>query len=187
MQLQEVLLANDIFEDAALPTAPKTLLSKLDSLGIEYTLYKHQAVFTNEQAASLRGNVGGLETTNLFLRDKKGRMCLLSKAEKSKVDLKALDIALGYNRFSFGSAERLMENLGVKPGSVTAFSVINDTENKVEMFLDAAILKADLVGFHPLLNTLTVTLKPSDVVRFLESVNHAPKIVDLSLQPYALG
>jgi Ala-tRNA(Pro) deacylase len=161
------------------PTSPEALLARLAALGIAASSFSHPPVFTVEQAKSLRGELEGGHIKNLFLRNKKGAMWLVTCLEDRDIDLKALGRALGAGRFSFGSAARLMTYLGVLPGAVTPFAVINDTEGKVQVVLDAALLDCDRINAHPLVNDMTTAVAPGDLVRFLEAVGHPPQIFDL--------
>ena len=168
--------------DTALPTSPEALLQRLDALGIAHRTVSHPPVFTVEEAKALRGELPGHHIKNLFLRNKKGRMWLVTCLEDREIDLKALGERLEAGRFSFGSADRLMTYLGVRPGAVTPFAVINDRENAVTMVLDSGVMgggpKRELVNCHPLVNTMTTALAPDDLVRFLEAERHAPQMLD---------
>ena len=166
-------------DTAQLPTSPEALLARLAELGIEVSSFSHPPVHTVEEAKALRGELKGGHIKNLFLRNKKGAMWLITCLEDREIDLKALGRALGAGRFSFGSAERLMTYLGVLPGAVTPFAVINDTGGKVQVVLDAALLDCDPVNAHPLVNDMTTAVAPGDLVRFLEAVDHPPQIFDL--------
>jgi Ala-tRNA(Pro) deacylase len=95
------------------------------------------------------------------------------------IDLKTLPDRIGAARISFGKAELLQEVLGVEPGSVTPFALINDLEHQVNVVLDKKMMECDLVSYHPLVNTATTTLTPSDLMRFIESCGHKPQIVTL--------
>jgi Ala-tRNA(Pro) deacylase len=166
-------------DTAQLPTSPEALLARLAELGIEVSSFSHPPVHTVEEAKALRGELKGGHIKNLFLRNKKGAMWLITCLEDREIDLKALGRALGAGRFSFGSAERLMTYLGVLPGAVTPFAVINDTDGKVQVVLDAALLDCNPVNAHPLVNDMTTAVAPGDLVRFLEAVGHPPQIFDL--------
>lgn len=163
---------------AALPTTPEALFAHLEALGIEVSTVSHPPVFTVEEAKELRGELPGAHIKNLFLRNKKGRMWLVVCLEDRTIDLKALGACLDAGRLSFGSAERLMRVLGVEPGSVTPFAVVNDRDNEVAVVLDRAVREASAVNCHPLVNTMTATLAPADLVRFLEAGGHSPIILD---------
>jgi len=160
------------------PTSPEDLLAHLESLGIETRTVTHPPVYTVEEAKRLRGELPGAHIKNLFLKDKKGRMFLVTCLEDRQIDLKSLSDALGAKRFSFGSAERLMTYLGVTPGSVTPFAPINDTEGAVEVVLDAALEGHGPVNAHPLVNDRTTAIAAADLVRFLEATGHPPRLLD---------
>ncbi|MDP2312285.1 MAG: prolyl-tRNA synthetase associated domain-containing protein [Pseudomonadota bacterium] len=151
------------------------VLARLDALGIAYTVHRHPAVYTVEAAKVLRGDVGAAHAKNLFLRDKREQMWLLTVLEDRPVDFRALREVLDTRGTpSFGSPERLRTWLGVTPGSVTPLAAINDTGCGVRVVLDAALRDYPLVGVHPNHNEATVTLAPADLVRFLESTGHPP-------------
>ena len=160
---------------------PDQLFAALDALGIKHATVKHPPVFTVEQAASLRGEVPGGHTKNLFLRDKKNTLFLVVALEDALIDLKGLHRTLGATgRFSFGSADLLQEVWGVTPGSVTPFGAINDTQGRVTVVLDAEMMEHDTLNYHPLLNTMTTSLSRDDLVKFLESTGHVPRIEKIS-------
>ena len=160
---------------------PETLLVYLDSLGIAHTTVTHPPVFTVEQAKTLRGEIKGAHTKNLFLRDKKNAIFLVVALESSQIDLKGLHRLLGANgRFSFGSSDLLREVWGVEPGSVTPFGAVNDTEGRVTVVLDAAMMDHDILNYHPLLNTMTTSIARDDLVKFLEATGHTPRIERVS-------
>ena len=162
---------------------PDTLFASLDRLEIVYRTHTHAPVFTVDEAKDLRGTLPGAHCKCLFLRDKKGRNILVVCLEDRRLDMKALAGVIGAARLSFGSAERLFDRLGVVPGSVTPFAVINDMgsteDGKVGVVLDAAMMAADLVNYHPLDNTMTTALSPADLLRFLESTGHIPQVAEL--------
>ena len=161
--------------------APEDLFARLRELGIESTTTTHPPVFTVAEAKNLRGELPGAHIKNLFLRNKKGAMWLVVCLEDRRIDLKALAAALGAGRFSFGSAERLLRYLGVPPGSVTPFAVINDRAELVGVVLDSALLEGAAIHCHPLVNHMTTAIAPEDLMRFLEAERHAPKILDLHI------
>jgi Ala-tRNA(Pro) deacylase len=162
-----------------MPATPQDLFAYLDRLSIRHTSVTHPPLFTVEQSRSLRGTIPGAHTKNLFLRDKRGALFLLTALEDAAVDLKALHRQLDAGRFSFGSAERLREVWGVEPGAVTPFGALNDTAERVTVALDAALMRHATVNCHPLVNTMTTALAPADLVRFLEATGHPPRIVPL--------
>ncbi len=168
-----------VLADGTIPATPDELFSFLDGLGIESSTVHHPAVFTVEQAKALRGELPGAHTKNLFVRDKKGAMCLVVAREDCAVDLAALAGKLAMKRLSFGSPERLMRYLGVIPGAVTPFGVVNDHGQAVSVALDAGLRGYEYWSFHPLDNRMTTTLRPDDMLRFLEAAAHVPTWVDL--------
>ena len=155
------------------------LFARLDELGLSHRTVEHPALYTVEQSRELRGDLPGAHIKNLFLRDKKRRMWLVTVLESREMDLKSLRHRIGaQGNLSFGNAELLMERLGVIPGAVTPFSVINDREGAVTMVLDKALLEIDPVNAHPLRNDRTTAIAPGDLLRFLEAEGHAPLILD---------
>jgi Ala-tRNA(Pro) deacylase len=167
-----------------MPITPQQLFEALDSLGIAHKTVTHPPVFTVEQAGRLRGEVPGGHTKNLFLRDKKNALYLVVALEDAAIDLKGLHRILGANgRFSFGSADLLLEVLGVIPGAVTPFGAINDTQARVTVVLDAAMMEHAVLNYHPMVNTMTTSIMRDDLVKFLESTGHIPRIVGVSGTP----
>ena len=162
-----------------LPTSPEQLLARLKDLGIQSRTVSHPPVFTVEEAKALRGELPGGHVKNLFLRNKKGAMWLILAEEDRPIDLKALGEKIGAGRVSFGSADRLMQYLGVLPGSVTPFGVINDSGHEVQVVLDRALLAHDPINVHPLTNDRTTAISPKDLLIFLEACGHKPQILDL--------
>ncbi len=161
--------------------SPDDLFAYLDSLGIAHKTVTHPAVFTVEEARSLRGKLAGGHTKNLFLRDKKGAPYLVVAGEDAVIDLRALHRLLGASgRFSFGSPELMRELLGVEPGSVTPFAVMNDKERRITVVLDAAMMADEALNFHPLVNTGTTTISREGLLKFLEATGHPPRIKPVS-------
>jgi Ala-tRNA(Pro) deacylase len=161
--------------------SPDRLFAALDALGIAHATVKHPPVFTVEQARTLRGKLLGGHTKNLFLRDKKYALYLVVAEEDAVIDLKGLHGQLGAaGRFSFGAADLLREVWGVEPGSVTPFGAINDTQGRVTVVLDEPMMAHDVLNFHPLVNTMTTSIARDDLVKFLESTGHQPRIERLS-------
>jgi Ala-tRNA(Pro) deacylase len=160
--------------------SPDELCAHLTARGIGFRRIAHEAVFTVEESRSLRETMPGLHSKNLFLKDKKGRLFLVSARQNARIDLKRLHETIGASgRLSFCSAEVLMEKLGVTPGSVTAFAVINDRAGDVTMVLDAGLMTGEEVNFHPLVNTATLRIGRDDMLAFLRETGHDPLIVDL--------
>jgi Ala-tRNA(Pro) deacylase len=165
-------------------TSPDQLFAFLDSLRIAHKTVNHPPLFTVEQSRALRGQIPGGHTKNLFLRDKKYELYLVVAEEDAAIELKGLHRLLdAHGRFSFGAADLLREVLGVDPGAVTPFGAINDTACRVSVVLDAALMAHETINFHPLVNTMTTSLKRDDLVNFLKSTGHAPRIERLSGRP----
>lgn len=162
-----------------LPTSPEALLKKLQEVEIQYKLHTHEAVFTVEESSKINDKIPGTHCRNLYLRDKKKKNFLIVAANETKVDMKSLQEKLGCGRLSFGSADRLWEFLGIRPGSVCPFTLINDKDHAVQIVLDAQMMKADIVNYHPLDNTMTIGITPQDLLKFLEYTNHTPLMLDL--------
>jgi len=161
------------------PTSPVQLFAHLENLGIRTRTVQHPPVFTVEEAKALRGDLPGAHIKNLFLRNKKGEMWLVVAEESRPIDLKALGERLDAGRLSFGSPERLMSYLGVVPGAVTPFALINDRRGQVKVAIDKAVLEQDPVNCHPLANDMTTAIAPKDLLAFIESSGHKPMILDL--------
>lgn len=164
-----------------MPKTPEQLFAALDALGVAHKTVKHPPLFTVEQSRSLRGQIPGRHTKNLFLRDKKYELYLVVALEDAAIDLKSLHRILGATgRFSFGAADLLREVWGVEPGAVTPFGAINDTQGRVSVVLDAAMMEHGMLNYHPLVNTMTTSIARRDLVKFLESTGHLPRIERVS-------
>lgn len=161
------------------PVTAEALLAQLDSLSISYVKHEHPPLFTVDDSKSLRGELSGGHCKNLFLRDKKGAMWLLVCLEDRPIDLKALGALFGGVRLSFGSPDRLMRTLGVIPGAVSPFALINDTERSVTVVLDAEMMRHDPLNYHPLRNDMTIAVSPADLMRFIEHCGHQTQVVEL--------
>lgn len=163
------------------PKTDKDLFAFLDSLGIAHRTKEHEPVFTVAESVSLRDEIPGGHTKNLFIRDKKGRYFLLTVEENATVDLKTVHTLIGGSgRVSFGSAEKLMEYLGVVPGSVTAFGAINDTGHQVTFVLDADLMQEEIINCHPLRNSATTSISRDDLIRFMAATGHEPIVLKVT-------
>jgi Ala-tRNA(Pro) deacylase len=161
-----------------MPATPADLFAYLDRLGIAHNTVTHPALFTVEESQALRGTIPGGHTKNLFLKDKKGGLYLVTALEDALIELKSLHRLLqASGRFSFGSAELMRATLGVEPGAVTPFAAMNDTERRVTVVLDAAMMQHDTLNYHPLINTMTTSIARADLIRFLEATGHTPHVV----------
>ena len=163
-----------------MPATPDDLFAYLAGLGIAHATVTHPPLFTVEQSQALRGTIPGGHTKNLFLKDRRDAVYLVVAPEDARVDLKTLHHKLGAGRFSFGSADLLRDLLGVEPGAVTAFGVINDTERRVSVVTDAALMENAVINCHPLVNTMTTSIARDDLVKFLIATGHAPRIEPVS-------
>ena len=157
------------------------LFAFLDGLGIAVTTKYHPPVFTVEEAKALREDLPGGHTKNLFLKDKKGRYFLLTVDEDAVVDLKTIHTKIGASgRVSFGKPDALMQLLGVIPGAVTAFGLVNDTDGAVTPIFDAALVAHDVVNAHPLTNDATTSIATADLKRFVEATGHSWRVLNLA-------
>jgi Ala-tRNA(Pro) deacylase len=155
------------------------ILARLAELGIEAETFRHPAVFTVEESRKHTAHVPGAHVKNLFLKDKKGKLWLVTCLDSRRVDLNALSRRLGAARFSFGRPELLLEVLGVEPGAVTPLALVNDTAHRVQPVLDAELLRREAVNCHPLRNTASTTLASADLLRFIHACGHAPIVSEI--------
>jgi Ala-tRNA(Pro) deacylase len=154
------------------------LFAFLDAHGIEHSTLEHPAVFRVGEGEEIKAGLPGAHTKNLFLKDGKGQLWLISAKDTTRIDLKRLPEVIGSARLSFGNEQLMEEALGVTPGSVTAFALINDPGHRVRFVLDRALAQADIVNFHPLTNTATTAVSGEGFRRFLEALGVAPLVVD---------
>lgn len=158
---------------------PEGLLARLAAAGIEAHTVHHAPVFTVAESQALRGELSGGHSKNLFLRPKAGPFLLAVLEETRQVSVNALARAAGVGRVSFGSAEELWAQLGVEPGSVTPFGLVNAAPGAVRAVFDAALMAQERVHFHPLTNTASTAIRPADLLRFLRGLGHVPEVLDL--------
>ena len=164
-----------------MPATREDLLIYLESLGIAASTVDHAPVFTVEEAQALRGAIAGAHSKNLFLKDKKGALFLVVAREDAVIDLKHLHGRIGASgRLSFGQPELLMEKLGVAPGSVTPFGLMNDRPPSLRVILEEELVAAETVNFHPLTNTATTSIKSADLLAFIRATGHQPEVVNLT-------
>ena len=154
-------------------------MQRLDALGIQVTTQRHRPVFTVEEAKRLRGDLPGGHCKSLFLKDKKGAYWLIVALEDTPIDLKSLQAELGSARLSFARAERLVQLLGVEPGAVTPFGLINRTAAEVRVVLEKTMLEAPLLNYHPLDNGATTAIAPDGLLAFIRACGHEPRIMAL--------
>ncbi|WP_069189304.1 prolyl-tRNA synthetase associated domain-containing protein [Candidatus Terasakiella magnetica] len=162
-----------------MPTSPQDLLTHLDTLGIKATTHRHPPLRTVEESKALRGDLPGLHCKNLFLKDKKKQLWLVVAAEDRPINLKELKNSIGSAHLSFGKPDLLLEVLGVAPGSVTPFSLINDVDKQVRVVLDSHMMAEALVNYHPLSNEMTTSLSPEGLRSFIRSCGHEFAEVEL--------
>lgn len=160
------------------PAGRAELLNRLEALGIAQTTHDHAPIFTVAEGVDIKARLPGAHTKNLFLKDKSGALFLISAVADTQIAINKLHPVLGCKRLSFGKAELLWEKLGVTPGSVTVFSVMNDHAGDVTLILDAALLTHDIVNFHPMKNDATTAVAAQDLLSFVRAEHHEPIIVD---------
>ena len=163
-----------------MPTTRPELFARLNELGIATRTVEHRPVFNVAESETLERDLPGGHTKNLFLKDAKDRLFLLTAESHTKIDLKSLHKVVGCARLSFGKPELLQEVLGVAPGSVTPFALINDHARRVSFVLDARLMEFDRINCHPLENTATTNVAREDLLRFIQSCGHEARILDLS-------
>lgn len=163
-----------------MPATRNDLFARLDALGIAHSTVEHPPVFTVEEGRDIKAKMPGGHTKNLFLADKKGQVVLVSALGETEVKINRLHRYLGCGRLSFGKEDLLYETLGVRPGSVTAFALINDTAGRVRFVLDKALTAHDPVNFHPLSNDATTAVSCNDLIRFAEDTGHPVEIFDFA-------
>ena len=156
------------------------LFAFLDAHGVAHATLEHPPVFRVEEGLEIKAALPGGHTKNLFLKDAKGQLWLISALGETAIDLKRLHTVIGSGRLSFGSPELMAQTLGVTPGSVTAFGLINDTDRRVRFVLDAALAQADPVNFHPLSNDATTAVSRDGFQRFLAALGVEPLVVDFA-------
>lgn len=165
-------------------TAPRTaqdLFALLDSLNIPHKTKEHVPVFTVAESASLRDEIPGGHTKNLFVKDKKDQFFVVTVEENATVDLKTIHKVIGASsRVSFGSPEKMLEYLGVVPGSVTVFGAINDTGHNVTFVLDEELMREEIINGHPLSNNATTSISSNDLIRFMEATGHTPLVLKVT-------
>lgn len=164
-----------------MPKTPDDLFAFLATLDIKVTTKSHPPLFRVADSQSLRGEIKGGHTKNLFLKDKKGSYFLVTVLEDAEVDLKQIHHIIGASgRVSFGKPEALMDLLGVVPGSVTVFGLVNDGAHQVKVVLDSALMQNEIINAHPLTNEATTTIARDDLLKFVAATGHEPVILKVS-------
>ena len=154
------------------------LYAFFDAHGIAYTHTTHPAVHTVEESNALCGDIPGAHVKNMFLKDKKGQLWLVTCLDRRKIHIRDLEKQIGAAKASFGKPDLLWETLGIRPGAVSPFGLINDPEHTVRPVLDQQMLEADPINAHPLHNEATTTVSRADFARFFEITGHDPVVVD---------
>ena len=157
---------------------PADLYAFLDAHGIAQTTLEHEAVYRVDEGHEIKAALPGGHTKNLFLKDAKDQIWLVCALGETRIDLKRLPPVVGAARLSFGSAELMQQILGVTPGSVTLFALINDKARRVKLVLDKALLDPEPINFHPLTNTATTAISQDGLKRFLAALDIRPQVVD---------
>ena len=168
--------ASSKYKDS-LPTTPDRLMAVLTSLDISFTIHTHPPFRTVEDAKANRGDLQGAHIKNLYLRDRKKLNFLLVAEEDKAINLRALPGLIGSDRLSFGSADRLFEMLGVRPGAVSPFTLINDPDHKVQLLLDADLANQPCLFAHPLVNDMTLGISWADLMRFFTHTGHNTQLL----------
>lgn len=163
-----------------MPASPADLFAYLDDLGIAHKTIEHPATFTVEEGRHLKASMPGGHSKNLFMKDKDGTIVLISAWADSQLRLNQLHKLIGTRRLSFASAELMVECLGVEPGSVTAFALMNDSARRVRFIADATLMGFARVNFHPLVNTATTAISRDGFRQFVEATGHSLTEVDFS-------
>ncbi|MEL7032875.1 MAG: YbaK/EbsC family protein [Pseudomonadota bacterium] len=163
-----------------MPASPTDLFAFLDKHDIAHTTVEHAATFTVEEGRHLKASMPGGHSKNLFMKDKDGTLVLISAWAESQLRLNQLHKLIDTRRLSFGDADLMLDCLGVIPGSVTAFGLMNDTQNRVRFVLDAALMRFDTVYFHPLVNTATTAISQAGLRQFVAATDHALTEVDFA-------
>jgi Ala-tRNA(Pro) deacylase len=164
----------------ARPADRAALFGVLDALAIPHRTLDHPPAFTVADGEAFKAQLPGGHTKNLFLEDKSGNLALVSALASSRIDVNRIHRLLGVQRFSFGKEDALWDALGVRPGSVTAFALINDPAGRVRMIVDAALLAHDIVNFHPLRNDATTAIARDDLLKFIRATGREPIVMDFS-------
>lgn len=156
------------------------LIARLQDLGIKTTTVPYPAHRTVEEGRALRGAMTGTFTKNLLLKDKKARLFLIVAEETRDIDLKTFHSRIGASgRLGFASAESMRDVMGVEPGVATPFALINDAGKKVTPVIDASLMSAAFVNFHPLVQTASTSISPDHLVAFIRSCGHEPLIIEM--------
>jgi len=167
-----------------MPFTPEDLFARLESLSIQIKTHHHPPLYTVEDSRKLRGDIPGAHCKNLFLKDKKGALWLIVTLEETRIDLKSLHKRIGAARLSFGKPELLLQVLGVTPGSVSPFALINDKENRVRVVLDARMMAEEMLNYHPISNEMTSTIASADLLKFIQACGFKPMHLEVAAEDH---
>ncbi len=143
------------------------LIKILNDKKYNFVINEHDALFTVKDSENLRGKINGAHTKNLFLKNKKDQFFLLSCEENEDINLKTISKSLNFGNTSFAKENYLNQYLGVKPGSISPFALLNDKNNKVNFYLENSLYESKFINFHPLINTLTITIETNRFIEFM--------------------
>ena len=166
------------------------MMKKTDLLGIlrekniDFQVHEHKPLYTVEDSEKLRGKIDGSHTKNLFLKNKKNEFFLFTCNERAKIDLKQFSKSINAKNLSFANENYLEKYLGIKPGSVSPYALLNDKKNNVSFYLDENLEKSEKINFHPLINDTTITMKTSDFINFI--LENKKRINIFSLEHYTI-
>ncbi len=163
----------------AMTITPKLLLDEISKLKIPYELHRHPPLHTVEESRQFRGQIRGGHCKNLFLKDKKGMLWLIVCLEDTQIAMNSLHKKIGAARLSFGNPQLLFEVLGITPGSVSPFALINDHDRRVNVVLEKNMMAHTELNYHPLTNEQTITIARDDLIVFITACGHQPQIIDL--------
>ena len=155
------------------------LIRILNDHGFKYFIKEHAPLFTVEDSKALRGQIEGAHSKNLFLKDAKANFFLISIEESASIDLKKTMQQIQSKKLSFAKPEYLQDILGIEPGSVSPFALLNDTKKQVKFYLDRSFLDSETVNFHPLINTATVNISPQNLIELIEKYHNPVNYIDL--------
>jgi Ala-tRNA(Pro) deacylase len=155
------------------------LKERLATLGVSVDYYEHKPIFTFEEGIKYTAHIPGIAAKNLFLRDKKNQLWLVVMPYYFKLNIRKLATLIETSELQFAKPEQLLEFLDITPGSVTPLALINDKSNEVKVILDKTLMAAELIQIHPLRNDMTVTVKPQDLMKFIESCRNQYRVINL--------
>ena len=162
-----------------MPASDKNLFDQFAVLGIETTTVRHSPMFTVKDGEKELVDIPGGHCKTLFLKDKNQNLWLVVMLGKIRLDMKSLQKKLGSSRLSFAKPDLMWEVLGVEPGAVTPFVILNESARNIKVVLDKKMMKEKLLNYHPLRNDATTTISASDLLKFIYAMEHKPIVLDL--------